>query len=223
LLAGDAAHVHLPAGGQGLSVSVQDSMNLGWKLAGTICGWAPATLLDTYNTERHPVGARLLINTQAQGYLFQSGVEVEPLRAVFAELMEYPEVGRHLAGMVSGLDIRYDVGPGTHPLLGLRMPNERLLTAEGTLAATELLHSGQGVLLDLMGQPEIRRVAAAWSDRVRIAGAQPERPSDSQLAGTSALLIRPDGYIAWAGSAFPDQATLRTALHRWFGPPARTT
>lgn len=230
LLAGDAAHTHLPAGGQGLSVSVQDTMNLGWKLAGTMRGWAPETLLDSYHSERHPVGARLLMNTQAQGYLYQSGVEVEPLRAVFAELMEYPEVGKHLAGMVSGLDIRYDVGPGTHPLLGLRVPNERLLTTEGTLSTTELLYPGRGVLLDFTSQPGMRRIAAAWSDRVRITGIPRKLPPDSQLAGTSALLVRPDGYVAWAeaepdavlapDTPSPEHDALQAALHRWFGPPA---
>jgi bifunctional hydroxylase/dehydrase len=245
LLAGDAAHTHLPAGGQGLSVSVQDAMNLGWKLAATVRGWAPPTLLDTYHTERHQAGARLLINTQAQGFLYLSGAEVEPLRTVFAELMEYADVGRHLAGMVSGLDLRYDVGAGDHPLLGRRIPSQELVTADGKTTTVDLLHHGRGVLLDLTDRPGMRRVAAPWKDRVDIITALPhELPADSPLAETTGMLVRPDGYVAWAGpdagsagpdagsagpdagsagpdagSAGPDDGALAAALNRWFGSP----
>lgn len=241
LLAGDAAHTHLPAGGQGLSVSVQDAMNLGWKLAGTVRGWAPAGLLDSYHAERHPVGVRLLMNTQAQGYLFQSGAEVEPLRAVFAELMEYPAVRRHLAGMVSGLDIRYDVGPGDHPLLGRRVPNGELVTTTGRgTTAAGLLHRARGVLLDFTAGDSLRRVAAPWSDRVDVVSAFSHRlPPASPLAGTAALLIRPDGYVAWAAGACatpdpnphtggsatldPNPDALPAALEAWFGRPSPAT
>lgn len=235
LLAGDAAHIHLPAGGQGLSVSVQDAMNLGWKLAGTISGWAPDELLDSYHTERHPAGARLLINTQAQGYLYQSGAEVEPLRAVFAELMDHPEVGRHLAGMVSGFDIRYDMGPGAHPLLGMRLPNETLATMRGKIPLGELFRRGRGVLLDLTGQPASHQAAQGWSDRVDTVTAVPgELPARSALAGSAALLVRPDGYVAWTQpapraqhplpGAVPvlDRDALASALRRWFGNPSLT-
>lgn len=216
LLAGDAAHVHLPAGGQGLSISVQDSMNLGWKLAATVRGWAPPGLLDSYHSERHPVGGRVLINTQAQGLLFLSGSEVEPLRTVFAELMEFPEVGRHLAGMVSGLDIRYDVGPGDHPLLGRRVPAQELVGPGGKTTTVDLLHSGCGLLLDLTDSPGLRDEATGWSDRVQVVTALPHGlTADSPLARTSALLVRPDGYVAWAGI---DRSSLPAALTRWFGP-----
>lgn len=217
LLAGDAAHTHLPAGGQGLSTGVQDAMNLGWKLAATIGGWAPPGLLDTYDTERHPVGARVLMNTQAQGFLYLGATEVEPLRNVFAELMALPEVGRHLAGMVSGLDIRYDVGPGDHPLLGRRMPCHELVGAEGKTTTIEPLHAGRGVLLDFTGRTDLHRFAAPWTDRIQIVSALPhELPAGSPLAGTTAALVRPDGYVAWAGS---DGDALPTALNRWFGSP----
>src|SRR5262249_21062536 len=183
--------------------------------AGTVRGWAPDGLLDTYHTERHPVGARVLMNTQAQGMLYLSGIEVEPLRTVFAELMEFPEVGRHLAGMVSGLDIRYDVGPGDHPLLGRRIPPQELVGAAGRTSTVESLHPGRGVLLDLADSPDLRAAAAPWADRINIASARPHQlPPGSPLAGTAALLIRPDGYVAWAGEG-PD--TLPPALNRWFG------
>jgi bifunctional hydroxylase/dehydrase len=219
LVAGDAAHTHLPAGGQGLSIGVQDSMNLGWKLAATVRGWAPAGLLDSYHAERHPVGARVVTNTQAQGYLYQSGAEVDPLRDVFADLMAYPDVGRHLAGMVSGLDIRYDVGPGEHPLAGRRVPDAELATATGRTRVPELLHRARGVLLDLAGAGALVRAADAWRDRVDVVSA---RPDGGPLAGTAALLIRPDGYVAWAnpdGAPDPETQTLQGALRRWFGSP----
>ncbi|OLR93230.1 FAD-dependent monooxygenase [Actinokineospora bangkokensis] len=190
LIAGDAAHTHLPAGGQGLSLGVQDAANLGWKLAAVVRGWAPPDLLDTYHAERHPVGARVLRNTRAQGHLYLSGEEVEPLRSVVAELIEIPEVGRHLSGMVSGLDVRYDVGPGDHPLLGRRLPGADLPTARGLAT----------------GVPA--GAVAGWADRVD------HRP------GGPPLLVRPDGYVAWAGDGAADG--LDTALRRWFGAPAPT-
>jgi len=218
LIAGDAAHVHLPAGGQGLSVSVQDTMNLGWKLAATVRGWAPADLLDTYHGERHPVGARLLTNTRAQGTLYLSGAEVEPLRTVFAELMEFPEVARHLAGMVSGFDIAYDVGPGDHPLLGRRIPPQELVGASGKTTTFEVLHPARGVLLDLADSEPLRAAAAAWSERVDVVTAMPhELSSSSPLLDTSAVLVRPDGYVAWATRDGGDPST---ALLRWFGRPS---
>lgn len=223
LLAGDAAHTHLPAGGQGLSVSVQDAMNLGWKLAATVRGWAPPTLLDSYHAERHPAGARLLMNTRAQGFLYLGGAEVEPLRTVFAELMEFADVGRHLAGTVSGLDLCYDVGPGDHPLLGRRIPSRKLLTAEGETTTVDLLHQGRGVLLDLTAHPGMRHIAARWQDRINVVRAQShEIPDGSPLAETTGVLIRPDGYVAWAGpdaTSGPDDEGLVVALNRWFGSP----
>ncbi|WP_171166002.1 FAD-dependent monooxygenase [Streptomyces sp. I05A-00742] len=216
LLAGDAAHTHLPAGGQGLSVSVQDSMNLGWKLAATVRGWAPPDLLDTYHTERHPVGSRLLTNTRAQGLLYLSGEEVQPLREVFAELMELPEAGRHLAGRVSGLDIRYDVGPGDHPLLGRRLPPRELTGEQGATSTAEQLHPGRGVLFDLADDPGPRRAAVPWADRIRVVTAAPrEAPGSGPFTGTTALLVRPDGHVVWTA---PGGGDLPSALRRWFGP-----
>uniref|UniRef100_A0AAU2W380 FAD-dependent monooxygenase n=1 Tax=Streptomyces sp. NBC_00008 TaxID=2903610 RepID=A0AAU2W380_9ACTN len=215
LLAGDAAHTHLPVGGQGLSVGVQDAMNLGWKLAAVVRGTAGPELLDTYHAERHPVGARLLVNTLAQGGLYLGGAEGEPLREVLADLMELPEVRRHLAAMVSGLDIRYDVGPGTHPLLGARVPKRELLGPDGPITTVAGLRTGRGVLLDLADDPQLRRTAEPWADRVDVVTAAPHRlPDGCPLAGTSALLLRPDGHIAWAA---PGSGPLPDALARWFG------
>ncbi|TDC85993.1 monooxygenase [Micromonospora sp. KC606] len=213
LLAGDAAHVHLPAGGQGLSTGVLDAVNLGWKLAATVRGWAPEGLLDTYHGERHPAGARLLMNTRAQGMIFLGGEEADPLRELFTELIANDDNKRHLAGIVSGLDIRYDVGEGDHPLLGCRIPPRRLATSGGGTSTPELLHDGGGVLLDLTDDPGIRAVAAGWSDRVTTTTAQ--ETGTSSLGG-SVLLVRPDGYVAWAGD---DSKELDMALRRWFGNP----
>jgi len=187
LLAGDAAHTHLPAGGQGLSLGVQDAANLGWKLAATIQGWAPQGLLDTYHAERHPVGARVLRNTLAQGLLYLSGAEVEPLRSVMGELIAIPEVARHLAGMVSGLDIRYDVGGGRHPLLGLRMPDAALFTPGiGQASVADTLRAARGVLVDATGDGEPARQAADWADRVDVVTAV---PGVGWPADTDAVLI----------------------------------
>ncbi|MDT3395503.1 FAD-dependent monooxygenase [Streptomyces sp. B1866] len=223
LLVGDAAHIHLPAGGQGMNTSIQDAANLGWKLAATLRGTAPEGLLDSYHEERHEIGKRLLMNTQAQGLLFLSGEEVQPLRDVMSELITHDEVSRHLAGMVSGLSIRYPAGPGDHRLLGLRAPNLELSTAGGTTTVRELLHPARGVLLDLSDDPALRVRAAGWADRVDVVTATvtaAKRPGaeDADLSGADALLIRPDGYVAWVGGpAAPDVAD---ALSRWFGAPA---
>ena len=214
LLAGDAAHVHLPAGGQGLSVGVQDAANLGWKLAAEIHGHAPPGLLDTYHSERHPVGARVLTNTQAQGSLYLTGDDMQPLREVFAELMVDDDVKRRLAGMVSGLDIRYDVGPGDHPLLGYRLPNQDLVVGDEKTTNYELLHAGHGVLLDLVDDPELREAAAPWVGRVDTVAAR-QHDCESPL---DALLVRPDGYVAWLAPDGPDAGSLTDALTRWFGP-----
>lgn len=224
LLAGDAAHIHLPAGGQGLSTGVQDAANLGWKLAAVIRGDADEALLDTYHDERHAVGRRLLMNTRAQGTVYLGGAESEPLRALFTELIAHDEVKRHLAGLVSHLDIRYDLtAPGdaeapAHPLTGLRMPPRLLIGATGEARVARLLHTGHGVLLDLADDAATRRTATGWEDRVDVVTAT-LKPTDGPdpLATTTAVLIRPDGYVAWA----TDSATttgLEPALRRWFGP-----
>jgi bifunctional hydroxylase/dehydrase len=213
LLAGDAAHTHLPAGGQGLSLGVQDAVNLGWKLAATVRGWAPDTLLDTYHAERHPVGDRVLRNTLAQGLLYLSGQEVEPLRTVMAELIAIPDVARHLAGMVSGLDIRYDTGDGPgHPLLGRRMPNITVRCVDGTdTTVAKTLRPARGVLIDTAGQAMTK--ANAWRDRIDAIAAL---PGPDWPADTTAVLVRPDGYVAWTEPGGP----LHDALGRWFGSPA---
>ncbi|MDQ2835920.1 MAG: FAD-dependent monooxygenase [Actinomycetota bacterium] len=217
LLAGDAAHVHLPAGGQGMNASIQDTVNLGWKLAAHVRGTAPIELLDTYHSERYEVGRRLLVNTQAQGLLFLSGPEVQPLRDVLTELIRYDVVARHLAGMVSGLEIEYDVGGGTHPLLGRRMPHLELAGSGRIPSSTAALRSGRGVLLDLADNPVLRHRAAGWQDRVDVVTATARNLDHAgPLSGTTAILIRPDGYVAWAAPG--SWTDLPMALHRWFGP-----
>ncbi|MFC8231434.1 FAD-dependent monooxygenase [Streptomyces sp. NPDC057287] len=215
LLAGDAAHIHLPAGGQGLSTGVQDAVNLGWKLAAVVRGWAPEGLLDTYHGERHPAGERLLANTLAQGTVFLGGAESEPLRALFAGLIELDPVKRFLAGVVSHLDVRYDLGEGGHPLLGRRLPPRVLTTASGPVGTPTLLHPAQGLVLDLADDPGVREAAAGWKDRVSLVTGVPQDPD--VFAGATAVLVRPDGYVAWAGAS-PEE--LGEALHRWFGTPA---
>ncbi len=219
LLAGDAAHIHLPAGGQGLSLGVVDAVNLGWKLAATVRGWAPAGLLDTYHAEQHPVGARVLRNTLAQGMVYLNGSEVDPLRSVLRELVAIPGVARHLSGMVSGLDIRHDVG-GEHPLAGTRMPHVALDHADGSAGTVaELLHAGRGVVIDASGGDKTA-VAADWADRVDLVAATPVVRDDDGgwPSDVDAVLVRPDGYVAWVA---PGGEDLSDALHRWFGAPDR--
>jgi hypothetical protein len=216
LVAGDAAHIHLPIGAQGMSAGVQDAVNLGWKLALEIKGLAPQGLLDTYHSERHPVGARVLTNTLAQRTLYLGGEDVAPLREVFAELVgAHESVRRHLVGMVTGLDIRHEVGEGDHPLLGRRLPDRELVAGGEKTTAFTLLHAGRAVLLDLTG--DLGRVAAGWADRVDTVAVD-SFDHDTAAAG---LLVRPDGYVAWAGRPGDGSAGLTDALTRWFGPAAR--
>ncbi|GGQ51160.1 FAD-dependent monooxygenase [Streptomyces mutabilis] len=212
LLAGDAAHIHLPVGGQGMSAGVQDAVNLGWKLAATVRGRASEGLLDTYHAERHPVGARLLSNTRAQGQAIFGGEESQALRELFAELIALAEVKRQLAGAVSHIDIRYDIDADGHPLVGRRLPPRTLETADGPVRTPELLHPAQGVLLDLTDNAALRAAATGWRSRVTTVTGTP--PSAKTFDGATALLVRPDGYIAWEGS---DPAGLSGALERWFG------
>jgi len=216
LLAGDSAHIHLPAGGQGMNTGIQDAVNLGWKLAQVVHGRTHESLLDTYHGERHRVGQRLLMNTQAQGLLFLSGAETQPLRDVLTELIGYEVVSRHLAAMVSGLEIHYDVGTGKHPLLGRRMPKLELVGENFKTTSTDLLHQGRGVLLDLADNPVLRRRAAGWADRVDIVTAAPHGlAAESTFVDTAAVLVRPDGYVAWAAPG--SDHDLPMSLARWFG------
>ncbi|WP_261564678.1 FAD-dependent monooxygenase [Frankia gtarii] len=226
LLAGDSAHIHLPAGGQGMNTGIQDAVNLGWKLAAVLRGTAHEGLLDTYHTERHEVGRRMLANTRAQSLLILGGAEVAPVRDVLAELIARADVGRDLAARVNGLDIRYDVGSG-HPLLGARVPHLELAGSgrhDRPTSVAELLRSGRGLLLDLEDNAVLRRRAVGWTDRVDVVTARPPGTPPAgpgavpagPLAGTAALLIRPDGHIAWLAPG--SHHDLPTSLDRWFGP-----
>lgn len=216
LLAGDSAHIHLPAGGQGMNTSIQDAVNLGWKLGAVVSGRAPERLLDTYHDERWPVGERLLKNTRAQGLLFLSGSEIQPLRDVMAELTAYDDVTRHLAGMVSGLEIRYETGGGTNPLLGYRLPRLGFGDSSIPVSTTAALAKARGVLFDFEDNAQLRTIAADWSDRVDVVTAAIAEHPTSWPPTTSAVLVRPDGYVAWAAPG--SHADLAMSLERWFGP-----
>ncbi|KUM99187.1 hypothetical protein AQI95_40385 [Streptomyces yokosukanensis] len=224
LLAGDAAHIHFPAGGQGLNMGVQDAVNLGWKLASVVRGRAPESLLDTYHTERHAVGERVLHNTRAQSALARPGAQTDALREVFGSLMVFDDVNRHLRGMLTALDIRYPVD-GDHLLAGRRVPDADLKTSDGTTRVHELLHCARPVLLDLRGSAELAKVAGGWADRVDVVEARSEDehwpvPGVGEIPAPAALLIRPDGHVAWAAPAegAPGVRALRAALTTWFGP-----
>jgi 2-polyprenyl-6-methoxyphenol hydroxylase-like FAD-dependent oxidoreductase len=220
LLAGDAAHVHSPVGGQGLNTGVQDAVNLGWKLAQVVKGISPDALLDTYHDERHPVAARVLRNTMAQVALLRVDDRTDALRESVSELLGMDEPRRRFAAMQSGLDIHYDLGEG-HPLLGRRMPDLDLVTADGPLRVFNLLHEARPALLDL-GDPGGIDITP-WADRVRLVKARYdgpwELPALGVVAAPSAVLIRPDGYVAWV--ADQSQSGLTDALTTWFGPPSR--
>jgi len=217
LLAGDSAHVHYPAGGQGLSLGVQDAVNLGWKLAQVVNGTSAESLLDTYHDERHPVAARALRHTMAQTALQRQDERTKALAELVSELAMMDEPRKRLAGIVSGLDVHYDLGEG-HPLLGRRMPDLDLVSADGPLRVFELLHDAKPLLLNL-GEPGGFDVAP-WTDRVQLINAQYagiwELPVIGAVSAPSAVLIRPDGYVAWVGER--TQAGLPEALSTWFGP-----
>jgi 2-polyprenyl-6-methoxyphenol hydroxylase-like FAD-dependent oxidoreductase len=219
LLAGDSAHVHYPAGGQGLSLGVQDAVNLGWKLAQVVHGISPASLLDTYHDERHPVAARALQLTMAQTTLQRRDERMQALVDVVVELVSMEEPRKRLAGMISGLDIRYDLGEG-HPLLGRRMPDLDLVAADGPLRVFELLHDAKPVLLNL-GRPAGFDITG-WADRVQLLDAsyegEWELPVLGAVSAPTAVLIRPDGYVAWVADR--TSLGLAQALGTWFGPSA---
>ncbi len=221
LLAGDAAHVHSPVGGQGLNLGVQDAVNLGWKLAQVVRGTSPESLLDTYQAERHPVGARVLRTTLAQTAASRGDDRTQALRETLAELLKMDEPRKRYAAMMSGLDLHYDLGAG-HPLLGRRMPDLELVTQGGPLRVFSLLHQARPVLLRLggLGAPGTRDLTP-WADRIEVLHATYdgvwELPVIGVVAAPSAVLIRPDGYVAWVGEGTDDK--LVDALVTWFGPP----
>jgi 3-(3-hydroxy-phenyl)propionate hydroxylase len=219
LLAGDAAHVHPPVGGQGLNIGVQDAVNLGWKLAQVIKRISPDSLLDTYHAERHPIAARLLRNTMAQIALRRPDDRTKALGDYVSELLSMDGPRRRFAAEMSGLDIRYDLGEG-HPLLGRRMPDLDLVTANGPRRVFTLLHDARPVLLNL-GVPGGFDVTP-WADRVQLVDAKYvaiwELPAIGAVTAPTTVLIRPDGYVAWVGDR--TQCGLADALTTWFGPPA---
>jgi 3-(3-hydroxy-phenyl)propionate hydroxylase len=219
LLAGDAAHIHAPIGGQGLNVGLQDAVNLGWKLAQVVKRISPATLLDTYQAERHPVAARVLRNTMAQVALSRTDARSQAMSQVFSEVVSGDEARKRFAAMMSGLDIRYDLGEG-HPLLGRRMPDLDLVTANCPVRVFTLLQDARPVLINF-GERGVFDIAR-WAERVQSIDAGYdgpwELPALGAVAAPAAVLIRPDGYVAWVGDR--TQTGLTDALTTWFGPPA---
>jgi 2-polyprenyl-6-methoxyphenol hydroxylase-like FAD-dependent oxidoreductase len=218
LLAGDAAHVHSPTGGQGLNIGVQDAVNLGWKLGQVVRGTSPESLLDTYHAERHPIGARVLKNTMAATALNRGDERMNALRETVSDLLQMDEPRKRYAAMMSGLDIRYDLGTG-HPLLGRRMPDLDLVTANGPRRVFTLLHDARPVLLNL-GEPGALDIAP-WAGRVQVIDARYagvwELPVLGAVDAPTAVLIRPDGHVAWVGESA--DVGLRDALTTWFGGP----
>jgi 2-polyprenyl-6-methoxyphenol hydroxylase-like FAD-dependent oxidoreductase len=219
LLAGDAAHVHSPAGGQGLNIGVQDAVNLGWKLAQVVKGTSPDSLLDTYQAERHPIGARVLKTTMAITALNRGDARTNALREMMSGAMQMDGPRKWYGAMMSGLDIHYDLGEG-HPLLGRRIPDLDVVGAGGPLRVFTLLHDGRPVLLNFgeAGDLDI----TPWADRVKLVDARYDGawvlPAIGAVAAPSAVLIRPDGYVAWVGDQ--SRAGLSDALTTWFGPPS---
>jgi 2-polyprenyl-6-methoxyphenol hydroxylase-like FAD-dependent oxidoreductase len=210
-LVGDSAHVHSAMGGPGLNLGLQDAMNLGWKLAAAVNGWAPDQLLDTYYSERYPVGERVMMHSMSQTALFGPGPEIAALRELFDELLQLPSVAEHMAHLLAGSDVRYDVGED-HRLAGRLAPD---VTLDDGRRIADLLHQGRPVLLDLSGG-SVGNAAHGWADRVDVV----DGATDDLEA--RALLIRPDGYVAWAADTFEadDERRLHAALQRWFGVSA---
>jgi 3-(3-hydroxy-phenyl)propionate hydroxylase len=222
LLAGDAAHVHAPLGGHGLNMGVQDAVNLGWKLAQVVKHTSPERLLDTYHAERHPVAARVLSNTMAQVALIRPDARSKALGDTVAELLGMDEPRKRMAAEMTGLDIRYDLGhsdpKARHPLLGRRMPDLDLTSADGERRVFTLLHRARAVLLNF-GAPGDFEIAP-WADRVQLIDAKFtgawQLPALGTVTAPAAVLIRPDGYVAWVGEM--TEPALADALTTWFGP-----
>ncbi|GAB2962796.1 FAD-dependent monooxygenase [Micromonospora polyrhachis] len=212
LLAGDAAHIHSPMGGQGLNLGLQDAFNLGWKLAAEVHGWAHPGLLDTYHAERHPVAARVLANTRAQAVLLVHDEENLALRDIVSDLLGVPEANRIVAGMISGLDIRYDLPGPSHPLLGRHLPDLDLETPDGSDRVARLLRDGRALLLTSVAPAAFAEVVAPWGTRVH-------HVSVTAGLGADAVLVRPDGYVGWAAAVgvTGDMAALGAASRLWAG------
>lgn len=231
LLAGDAAHIHSPSSGQGLNLGLQDAVNLGWKLAAVARGQAPEELLDSYHTERHLATERMLSNIRAQTALWRAGAQADALREVFGTLVEFEDGNRYLGGVISQLSTHYPVGDG-HPALGRRMPDLDIKSPSGQTRVFELLHAARPVLLDFTGRPDLRAALEGWTDRVDLVEAVRQDdhwafPVIGDVPAPAAVLIRPDGHVAWAASTAAaagsttsetDTAALVSALTRWFGP-----
>jgi hypothetical protein len=214
-LLGDAAHVHSGVGGPGLNLGLQDALNLGWKLAAAVNGWAPEGLLDTYQSERHPVGERVIMHTRAQMALLSPGANITALRELFGELLQDTSNVRHVADLMAGADIRYDTPASEprHPMAGRWMPDLALRTGDRATRVAELLRPAVPILLDLAGRTDLAETAKGWTDRVEVITATTaDRPAD-------AVLVRPDGYVAWAADSGTARAAdgLRHALQTWFG------
>jgi 2-polyprenyl-6-methoxyphenol hydroxylase-like FAD-dependent oxidoreductase len=216
-LVGDAAHVHSGVGGPGLNLGMQDVFNLGWKLAAAIKGWAPPDLLDSYEAERRPVGERVIMHTRAQTALLSPGPNITGLRQVFEELLKTPDNARHIMRMMTGADVRYaykDQGQNAPSLVGGWMPDVKLQTGYGEVRFAELMRAGNPILLDASDNAELGRHATPWIDRVTVVHARAD-------ATSSSVLVRPDGYVAWAPDAPNCAAGLNAALEKWFGAPDR--
>ncbi|HXC94732.1 MAG TPA: FAD-dependent monooxygenase [Edaphobacter sp.] len=211
LLAGDAAHIHSPLGGQGLNTGLGDAMNLGWKLAATIRGWAPEYLLDTYTAERHPVGAWALSWTRAQVSIMRPNPHSQAIAGVIRDLINTKDGTSYFVEKISGVLLRYDL-PGEHPLIGRSAPD---LEFEDGSRVGALLQDGTGLLLDLAGKEELSTLSRRWNGRLKYVSAKAKVNQ-----GLAAILIRPDGFVAWASDAFPNLTVLEDTIHRWFGNPA---